>query len=132
MARSVLSLSAAYMRIIVFRRHFLQVQQGLVYTFLQLQGTLQGIQATSPLIPLRFLRHRHIEENRTLLPTKVQFDVGFVVLIQENNQFEDIVLDSVICLLLPPTIIIKITNTLINNYIINCFLHSFCIQFTNI
>lgn len=35
--------SAAYMRIIVFSRHFLQVQQGLVYTFLQLQATLQSL-----------------------------------------------------------------------------------------
>lgn len=49
------SLCAAYMRIIVLGGQFLQVQQGLVYTLLQLQGALQGLQATPPLVSLRFL-----------------------------------------------------------------------------
>lgn len=48
--------SAPYMGIIVFSRHFLQVQQGLVYTFLQLQATLQSLPAAPPLISIRFLR----------------------------------------------------------------------------
>lgn len=48
---------ASYMRVVVFSGHFLQVQQGLVYIFLQLQGTLQGLHATPPLISIRFLTH---------------------------------------------------------------------------
>lgn len=57
---AVVCTRAAYMGIIVFSRHFLQVQQGLVYTFLQLQGTLQSLQTTAPLISIRFLREASI------------------------------------------------------------------------
>lgn len=45
-----------YVWVIVFRGDLVQVQQGLVDTLLQLQGTLQCLHTATPLIPLWFLQ----------------------------------------------------------------------------
>lgn len=48
----------SYMWIIVIRAELVQVKQRLVDTLLQLQGTLQGLNATGPLISVWFLQSR--------------------------------------------------------------------------
>lgn len=44
-----------HMWVVMFRADLVQVQQGLVHTLLQLQGTLKGLHTTTPLILLWFL-----------------------------------------------------------------------------
>lgn len=41
--------------VVVISADLVQVQQGLVYTLLQLQGTLKGLNTATPLILLWFL-----------------------------------------------------------------------------
>lgn len=51
-------LVTTYMRISMIRGQFVQIQQSLVDILLQLQGTRQGLQPTSPLITLWFLQKK--------------------------------------------------------------------------
>lgn len=51
----------AYVRVVAVGGDLVQVQQGLVNALLQLQGTLQCLYTTSPLITLWFLSHTKIK-----------------------------------------------------------------------
>lgn len=80
-AKTAVNFSAAYMRIIVFSCQFLQVQQGLVYIFFQLQGTIQSLQATPPLISIRFLRcTQEIQQfNTSIILQKYPTDILIII-----------------------------------------------------
>lgn len=53
----------SHMGVVVIRAHPVQVQQRLVHTLLQLQGTFKGFRSAAPLVALWFLRQNAGQKN---------------------------------------------------------------------
>ena len=55
----------SYMRVTVIGRYFMNVEQGLVDALLQLQGAVQGLHGTAPLVPVGLLPNTWTDASNT-------------------------------------------------------------------
>lgn len=82
------------MRVIVFGRQFMHIEQGLVHTLLQLQGAIQSLQRTAPLISLGFLKTQNTKALLTEAHQMKQKNISFVAKLILYNVAGNVFLDK--------------------------------------